>query len=196
MLEYSFILPQSESQPAIEKVPERNEKELKELEPEIEYSMIDPDFENSNKDSIYQNHGSIKETEDEVFEVLPENNGSKDVEVIVKDLTDLFFETLEDESQETSKAESSTKSLEENYLQYYSKDDLVSQEKTHNIAQYSCELCRITYKKKDNFKRHIKLKHSSISEVLMDKLTKKKPAAKKVTFIGCETAVCRNCYGA
>ena len=47
--------------------------------------MIDPDFENSNKDSFYQNHGYIKETEDEGLEVLPESNDSKDVEVNEED---------------------------------------------------------------------------------------------------------------
>ena len=155
-----------------------------ELEPGIENSMIDPDFENSNKDSIYQIHGSIKETEAEMFEVLPENNDSKDIEVTEKDQ---FFETLEYESDDTSKAELSENSFDRRYLQFKSKDALVTQEKPHDIARFSCELCTITYKKKDNLKRHIKLKHSSMSELLMDKLTMKKPAAKKGTFIGCET---------
>ena len=46
------------------------------------------------------------ETEDEVLEVIPENDYSKDVP-ITDDQKDQFFETLEDESQETSTAESS-----------------------------------------------------------------------------------------
>ena len=122
-----------------------------------------------------------------MFEILPENYDSKDVEVNEEDLTDQFFETLEDELQDTSKAEPSKKSLDRKNLQFKSKDALVPQEKTNDIARYSCELCTITYKKKDNLKRHIKLKHSTMSVALLDKLTKKKPAAKNGTFIGCET---------
>ena len=62
------------------------------------------------------------------------------------------------------------------YLPNKSKDTLVPKEKIHNIARFSCELCKISYKKKDNLKRHIKSKHSTMSEALLDKLTKKTKA--------------------
>jgi uncharacterized Zn-finger protein len=45
---------------------------------------------------------------------------------------------------------------------------LVAHEKTHDNAQYACEFCSIAFKRKDNLKRHIKSKHSTMS--IIDKL--------------------------
>ena len=47
-------------------------------------------------------------------------------------------------------------------------DALVAHEKTHDNAQYACEFCSIAFKRKDNLKRHVKSKHSTMS--MIDKL--------------------------
>ena len=78
MLEKSLILPQSESQANIIEMHEKNEKELREVEPEIENITIDFVFDQTNKDSNFQSPVSVMETEDEVLEVIPENDFSKD----------------------------------------------------------------------------------------------------------------------
>ena len=111
MLEKSLILPQSESQANIIEMHEKNEKELREVEPEIENITIDFVFDQTNKDSNFQSPVSVMETEDEVLEVIPENDYSKYVP-ITDDLKDQFFETLEDESQKKNQQQNVLK----NYL--------------------------------------------------------------------------------
>ena len=52
---------------------------MKEAEPEIENTTtIDFVFDQTNKDSNFQSPVSVMETEDEVLEVIPENDFSKD----------------------------------------------------------------------------------------------------------------------
>ena len=44
-------------------------------------------------------------------------------------------------------------------LRYKNRDALCSHESSHDHTQYSCELCDVSYTRKDNLKRHIKDKH-------------------------------------
>jgi uncharacterized Zn-finger protein len=45
-------------------------------------------------------------------------------------------------------------------LRYKSKDALVAHENTHANLTYACQLCDVSYTRKDNLKRHFKEKHS------------------------------------
>ena len=142
MLEKSLILPQSESQANIIEMHEKNEEELREVEPEIENITIDFVFDQTNKDSNFQSPVSVMETEDEVLEVIPENDYSKYVP-ITDDLKDQFFETLEHESQK--------KNQQQNVLKNYFNSKYLpnkSKERIHNFARFSCELCKIPTRKK------------------------------------------------
>ena len=48
-------------------------------------------------------------------------------------------------------------------LRYKNKDAWVSHESSHDNPQYSCELCDVSYTRKDNLKRHMKDKHIKLN---------------------------------
>ena len=48
-------------------------------------------------------------------------------------------------------------------LRYKNKDAWVSHESSHDNPQYSCELCDVSYTRKDNLKRHMKDKHMKLN---------------------------------